>query len=158
MDPPREQHIAFKLSQIVEKARLAHDALASTPSRHSFTTTIPLPLPLRCPPNPSNMPPRDEDVRNGRKGKLAAPSNPGTSLLDTAQRFWQRSYAGDYLGLAIIVVLYIPLRVFNEPFHQMFRLNDPRIQHPHAEVERVSVGTAPPHPRPSAPDNKMQVR
>ena len=87
------------------------------------------------------MPPRDEDVRNGRKGKLASPGNTGTSILESAQRFWQRSYAGDYLGLAIIIVLWVPLKVFGEPYHQMFRLSDSRIQHPHAEVERVGVST-----------------
>lgn len=89
-----------------------------------------------------NMPARDEDVRNGRKGALASPSRTGAgSLLESAQRFWQRSYAGDYIGLAIIIILWVPLKVFGEPFHQQFRLSDPRIQHSHAEVERVGVST-----------------
>lgn len=76
------------------------------------------------------------DTRNGRKGSATSSSG----FLDAAQRFWSRSYAGDYLGLAILIVLYIPLKIFDEPFHQMFRLSDSRIQHPHAEVERVGVG------------------
>lgn len=54
-----------------------------------------------------------------------------------AQRFWQRSYAGDYVGLMILLVAYVIIQFFAEPFHKMFRLNDPRIQHPHAAVERV---------------------
>ena len=91
------------------------------------------------------MPSRNEDVRNGRKGKLASPTST-SSVLESIQRFWQRSYAGDYLGLAIIVILYVPLKVFGEPYHQMFRLSDPRIQHPHAEVERVGVCTSRAHP------------
>jgi len=28
---------------------------------------------------------------------------------------------------------------FSDPFHQMFTLDDPRIQHPHAEIERTPV-------------------
>lgn len=82
---------------------------------------------------------REDDVRNGRKGKSQTTRS---SILETAQRYLQRSYAGDYLGLAVIVILWIPLKIFGEPFHQMFRLSDPRIQHPHAEVERVGISTS----------------
>lgn len=38
-----------------------------------------------------------EDVRNGRKAKLTGSD---TGLWDTAQRWWRKSYAGDYLGEA----------------------------------------------------------
>lgn len=62
-----------------------------------------------------------------------------SSILETASRFWQRSYAGDYLGLVILVVAYLLIGLFGQPFHQMFRLNDYRLQHPHAEQERVPV-------------------
>ncbi|KAF2227352.1 phosphatidic acid phosphatase type 2/haloperoxidase [Elsinoe ampelina] len=57
----------------------------------------------------------------------------------TIQRIWKRSYASDYLGFAILLVLYVLLQVFQEPFHRLFYLNDHRLQYPHAEVERVPV-------------------
>lgn len=56
-----------------------------------------------------------------------------------ASRFWQRSYASEYLGLAILIALYILTQFFVEPFHRMFSLDNLAIQFPHAEVERVSV-------------------
>lgn len=62
-----------------------------------------------------------------------------SGFYDTASRFWKRSYAGDYLGLTVLVVAYIIVKMLDEPYHQMFRLNDYRLQHPHAEVERVPV-------------------
>lgn len=45
----------------------------------------------------------------------------------------------EYAGLVTLVVLYFLLRIFSEPFHQLFRLDDPRISFPHAEVEHVPV-------------------
>jgi len=81
-------------------------------------------------------PPR-EDVRNGRKARLS-PSNE-TGLLETLQRFWRKSYAGDYTGLIVLAVLEFLIQFFGEPFHQLFLLSDERLQYPHAEVERVSV-------------------
>ena len=80
-----------------------------------------------------------EDVRNGRKAKL---SSNDSGLFEAARRLWQKSYAGDYLGLALLLAAYLFIKFWGEPFHQMFRLSDARIQHPHAEVERVSVGTS----------------
>lgn len=65
--------------------------------------------------------------------------NKQSGLYEAAVRFWQKSYAGDYLGLTILVAAYLLISLFGEPFHQMFRLNDYRLQHPHAEVERVPV-------------------
>lgn len=100
------------------------------------------------------MPSRDSSVRHGRKDKLPSPAaHPG--ILSAAQRFWQRSYAGDYAGLAVLVLLYIPLKLFGEPFHKMFRLDDPRIQHPHAEVERVGVCTSTPLPSSRQPEAQL---
>ncbi|KAK8217509.1 hypothetical protein M8818_001267 [Zalaria obscura] len=55
------------------------------------------------------------------------------------QRFWQKYYASDYLGLALLLAAYIILQFFVDPFHRMFSLDDKRIQYPHAEVERVPV-------------------
>ena len=77
----------------------------------------------------------------GRKSRNAFLSAYEGGLWETANRFWQRNYAGDYLGLAIMFLAWLLLHVFMEPFHQMFRLNDPRIQHPYAQHERVPVGT-----------------
>jgi len=65
-----------------------------------------------------------------------------TGLYETLLRFWQKSYAGDYLGLILLLAAYLAIQFLGEPFHRMFRLDDPRIQYPHAEVERVSVCTS----------------
>lgn len=81
------------------------------------------------------MPPA-EDVRNGRKAHLP-PSESG--LWETAQRFWRKSYAGDYLGLALMLTGYLLVKYLGEPFYQMFVVNDTRISHPHAAVQRVST-------------------
>ncbi|KAF1361999.1 acid phosphatase/Vanadium-dependent haloperoxidase [Lizonia empirigonia] len=64
-----------------------------------------------------------------------------TGFLGAAARFWQRSYASDYVGLAILVSGYIVLQMqfLAEPFHRMFSLDDLRIAYPHATTERVSV-------------------
>ncbi|KAK3701766.1 hypothetical protein LTR37_015286 [Vermiconidia calcicola] len=84
------------------------------------------------------MPPQpQEDVRNGRKAKLSPTRDPG--LLEPINRFWQKSYAGDYLGIAILAITLILLKAFDEPFHQLFILSDTRIQHPHAENQQVDV-------------------
>jgi len=73
-------------------------------------------------------------ARDSRKGKEQE-----TGLYEAIQRFWQKTYAGDYLGLILLLAAYLVLQFLGEPFHRMFRLDDPRIQFPHAEVERVSV-------------------
>lgn len=78
------------------------------------------------------------------KVKAMATSHKNTNtILEPFQRFWRKTpYAGDYLGLAIILVAYLTIQIIDvEPFHRMFRLDDPRIQFPHAEVERVPVRT-----------------
>ncbi|KAF2128644.1 PAP2-domain-containing protein [Dothidotthia symphoricarpi CBS 119687] len=60
-------------------------------------------------------------------------------FLGAAARFWQRSYASDYVGLAILITGYIWIQFLAEPFHRMFSLDNLAIQYPHAEIERVSV-------------------
>ncbi|KAF2795790.1 PAP2-domain-containing protein [Melanomma pulvis-pyrius CBS 109.77] len=60
-------------------------------------------------------------------------------FVGAAARFWQRSYASDYVGLVILISGYIVIQFFAEPFHRMFSLDNLAIQYPHAEVERVSV-------------------
>lgn len=82
------------------------------------------------------MPPA-EDVRNGRKAHLQTPSDSG--LWEAAQRFWRKSYAGDYLGLALLLAGFLLVKYLGEPFYQMFALNDMRIQYPHAAVQRVDT-------------------
>ena len=82
------------------------------------------------------MPPPAEDVRNGRKAQLGAHDN---GLWETAQRIWRKSHASDYLGLLIIAVVLLFIRTLGEPYHQMFALDDLRLQHPHADPERVDV-------------------
>merc|ERR1712072_966454 len=62
-----------------------------------------------------------------------------SGLLEAVQRFWQKSYAGDCVGFTLLLAAYIVIQFDAEPFHRLFRLDDPRIQFPHAEVERVPV-------------------
>jgi diacylglycerol diphosphate phosphatase / phosphatidate phosphatase len=73
-----------------------------------------------------------------RKAKITQ----DTGLYESLHRFWQKSYAGDYLGLSILLAAYLVIQFLGEPFHRMFRLDDARITFPHAEVERVSVCTS----------------
>jgi hypothetical protein len=77
--------------------------------------------------------------RASRKAKLA-PTD--TGLYEALQRFWQKSYAGDYAGFILLLAAYLVIQFLGEPFHRHFRLNDPRLQFPHAEAERVPVCTS----------------
>ncbi|KAH0614856.1 uncharacterized protein H6S33_000492 [Morchella sextelata] len=54
------------------------------------------------------------------------------------RRFWQRSYAPDWLGVLMIALENLAITFF-EPFHRMFSLDNRDIQYPHAEIERVPV-------------------
>ena len=83
--------------------------------------------------------PLTQDVRNGRKAQLQTARDSG--LWESAQRFWRKSYAGDYLGLALLLAGFLLVKYLGEPFYQQFLLNDPRIQHPHALVQRVGTCT-----------------
>lgn len=78
--------------------------------------------------------------RNGTARKVRFNGN-DTGLWETVQRFWAKSYAGDYLGLMLLLAAYILMHFGVQPFHKLFRLDDTRIQFPHAEVERVDVCT-----------------
>ncbi|EMC99743.1 hypothetical protein BAUCODRAFT_119318 [Baudoinia panamericana UAMH 10762] len=64
-------------------------------------------------------------------------SDQGTGLYEAGLRFWQKSYAGDYLGLVLLLAAYLAVQLVAEPFHKMFRLDNARIQYPHAEMETV---------------------
>lgn len=83
------------------------------------------------------MAPQSDDVRNGRKANKLFPHDGG--IWEATQRFMEKSYAGDYAGLIVLAVLFLFLKIFTEPFHQMFVINDFRISHPWAEIERVDV-------------------
>ncbi|KAH6640263.1 phosphatidic acid phosphatase type 2/haloperoxidase [Chaetomium tenue] len=70
---------------------------------------------------------------------------PSGGILASFSRFWQAShgrpltYASDYIGFVLLLVSYLLIQFFVEPFHRMFSLNDLRIAFPHAEVERVPL-------------------
>ncbi|CAG8953654.1 hypothetical protein HYFRA_00010113 [Hymenoscyphus fraxineus] len=55
-------------------------------------------------------------------------------------RFWEKTYAPDYIGLAILTTAYFLIEFLQEPFHRLFFLSNINIQYPHAEIERVSPG------------------
>lgn len=78
-----------------------------------------------------------DDSRNGRQTRFSLLSKTGT--IEALQRFWEKSYAGDYTGLIVLAVLEVFLKAVDEPFHQLFLLSDTRLQHPYAEIERVPV-------------------
>lgn len=87
--------------------------------------------------------PGSESHHDPRRMRSSSPIQSG--LLETAQRFYSKSYAGDYIGFTILL-LTLAFFEFSDPFHQMFTIDDPRIQHPHAEIERTPVRTSkPPH-------------
>jgi len=67
------------------------------------------------------------------------PFGSGDGFIASFRRFWQRSYASDYVGLIILLTAYMLIQFFMEPFHRMFYLDNLAIQYPHAIVERVPV-------------------
>jgi hypothetical protein len=84
--------------------------------------------------------PGSESHHDQRRMRSSSPTQSG--LWETAQRFYSKSYAGDYIGLVILLLTLSFFETSSEPFHQMFTIDDPRIQHPHAEIERVPVRTS----------------
>ncbi|KAJ5784284.1 uncharacterized protein N7503_009496 [Penicillium pulvis] len=76
-------------------------------------------------------------------------SGPGTrdspSILHQAglggavARFYQRTYAGDYIALGCLVAGWFMIPVFVNPFHRMFSLDNKAIQYPMAAHERVPL-------------------
>jgi diacylglycerol diphosphate phosphatase/phosphatidate phosphatase len=91
----------------------------------------------RNPPGQSERVKRKIKAVESRKIRGAMFGDNDGGLYESARRFWQKSYAGDYLGLAGLIVAYIMFKLVDAPFHHQFRLDDMRIQHPFAEVERV---------------------
>jgi diacylglycerol diphosphate phosphatase / phosphatidate phosphatase len=98
---------------------------------------------------------------------MPSPARPDSGLVATrgtfgaVARFWQRTFAPDYVGLVVLIISYsmvclsicsmsshsqqlqltyiTQIVTFVEPFHRMFTLNNIDLQYPHAEVERVPV-------------------
>ncbi|KAL2404327.1 Diacylglycerol pyrophosphate phosphatase 1 [Exophiala dermatitidis] len=66
------------------------------------------------------------------------PTNDAGGVAGSVRRFWRRSYASDYVGLALLFAAYLGAQFFVEPFHRMFTLDDHAKQYPHALVQRVS--------------------
>lgn len=101
--------------------------------------------------------PRDRSPRGDRKASSFT-TRPG--CLGAVARFWYRSYAADYISLALVIAgwflvracrlspvscslltdVLTKIRIFAEPFHRMFSLDDVSIQYPFATVERVPFG------------------
>jgi len=62
-----------------------------------------------------------------------------TGWIGSIARFWQKTYAPDYLGFALLLTAYFSIQFFVEPFHRMFFINNINILYPHALIERVPV-------------------
>lgn len=62
-----------------------------------------------------------------------------TGWMGSIARFWERTYAPDYVGFTLLLIAYILIQFFAEPFHRMFFINNINIMYPHAMVERVPV-------------------
>ncbi|KKA30399.1 hypothetical protein TD95_003973, partial [Thielaviopsis punctulata] len=50
-----------------------------------------------------------------------------------------RAHAPEYVGIGVLLTLYLTVVVHLQPFHRMFYINNLAISFPHAEVEHVSV-------------------
>lgn len=61
-------------------------------------------------------------------------------MLTKTLLYVQRSYTSDWVAFSLLLVGYIYIAAFVEPFHRLFTINDIRISFPHAEVERVPLG------------------
>ncbi|KAH8684505.1 phosphatidic acid phosphatase type 2/haloperoxidase [Tricladium varicosporioides] len=63
-----------------------------------------------------------------------------TGWIGSVARFWEKTYAPDYVGLLLLATAYVVIEFLMEPFHRLFFLSNINIQYPHAEVERVTPG------------------
>ncbi|KAL2150581.1 hypothetical protein VTH82DRAFT_7144 [Thermothelomyces myriococcoides] len=71
--------------------------------------------------------------------RSASGLDPSGSIAGSFSRFWQTTYASDHIGFVLLLVGYLLIQFFVDPFHRMFSLSDLRISFPHAEVERVPL-------------------
>ncbi|PGH15034.1 hypothetical protein AJ79_02716 [Helicocarpus griseus UAMH5409] len=78
-----------------------------------------------------------DDFSHRNRSPLPAASRPG--VVGALARFWQRSYAADYVSLTVLVVGWVLIQLFVRPFYRMFSLDNVAIQFPFAQVERVTV-------------------
>ncbi|PMD15788.1 acid phosphatase/Vanadium-dependent haloperoxidase [Hyaloscypha hepaticicola] len=62
-----------------------------------------------------------------------------TGWIGSIARFWQKTYAADYLGVALLMAGYFSLAFFINPFHRMFFINNINLLYPHALKERMPV-------------------
>jgi len=62
-----------------------------------------------------------------------------TGWIGSIARFWQKTYAPDYVGFTLLLTAYLLIVLFVEPFHRMFFINNINISYPHALQERVPV-------------------
>ncbi|OJJ43948.1 hypothetical protein ASPZODRAFT_135348 [Penicilliopsis zonata CBS 506.65] len=76
---------------------------------------------------------------NGLAARSAAPVAQQPGFAGAFARFYQRSYAPDYIALGVLIAGWLLIQAFVTPFHRMFSLDNKAIQYPFAEVERVPV-------------------
>ncbi|KFY11372.1 hypothetical protein V492_04500 [Pseudogymnoascus sp. VKM F-4246] len=73
------------------------------------------------------------------KGRAATGLTSKPGFIGAVARFWQKTYAPDYVGLAVLIAAYIVLEFNTTPFHRLFDLGNIDLAYPHAEHERVPV-------------------
>ncbi|XMA17478.1 hypothetical protein WAI453_010269 [Rhynchosporium graminicola] len=78
-------------------------------------------------------------ARNARSPSKGLGLAAQTGWIGSIARFWEKTYAADYLGFALLLTAYVLLVTFAEPFHRLFFVNNINLQYPHALVERVPV-------------------
>ncbi|KAF4631138.1 hypothetical protein G7Y89_g6994 [Cudoniella acicularis] len=61
-----------------------------------------------------------------------------TGWIGSVARFWEKTYAPDYVGLVLLATAYLVIEFIMEPFHRLFFISNINLQYPHAEVERVT--------------------
>ncbi|KAF2398920.1 PAP2-domain-containing protein [Trichodelitschia bisporula] len=71
-----------------------------------------------------------------RRASMARESG---GIVNSLRSFWRRSYASDVLVLLLLLLAYLGVQIYIEPFHRMFFLSNLAIQYPHAEIERVPL-------------------
>jgi len=76
---------------------------------------------------------------NGRTNRPVGRLVDRTGCTGSVARFWQKTYAPDYVAFALLLTAYILVQLLMEPFHRLFSLRNLNIQYPHALVERVPV-------------------
>ncbi|KAJ5281749.1 hypothetical protein N7478_007121 [Penicillium angulare] len=62
-----------------------------------------------------------------------------TGVIGAVARFYQRTYAGDYIAFGVLVAAWFLIHAFIKPFHRMFSLDNKSIQYPYATQERVPL-------------------